>query len=97
MPQNNDWNAKIETATADNALYCLENTMDYGQQKDNETTGVLMKTTYNVVFKNETPAYTGNARDFFVCGSEANKCLLNDVSLSEPANAKILGLKSKII
>ena len=97
MPQNNDWNAKIETATADNALYCLENTMDYGQQKDNETTGVLMKTTYNVVFKNETPAYTGNARDFFVCGSEANKCLLNDVSLSEPTNAKILGLKSKII
>ena len=97
MPEENDWNAKIETTTADNALYCLENTMDYGQQKNDETTGVLMKTTYNVVFKNETPAYTGATRNFFVCGSEANKCLLEDVNLSTPTDGKILGLKSKII
>ena len=83
--------------TTDHALYCLENTMDYDQQNQNQTTGLLLKTTYFVKFDNETPeaTQTTQARSFFVYGDEATKCLWNDVTLS--TSSPIPGLKSLIV
>ena len=69
-PQDPAWNANLATATADNACYCLENTMDYSQQIENRTTGVLIKTKYYTKFKGEDEA---SAKNFFVCGSNATK------------------------
>ena len=85
--------------TTDHALYCLENTMDYDMQDQNQTTGILLKTKYIVRFDGETPEAT-EARSFFVYGDEATKCLWEDVTTStgEPASTgTIKGLKSLII
>ena len=52
------------------ACYCLENTMDFSQQKDDRTTGVLIKTIYLTKFEGEDNA---TAKSFFVCGTSAAK------------------------
>lgn len=63
------WNG-LSTSTASNACYCLENTMDYGQQIQNRTTGVLIKTNYLTKFPGETEA---SAKSFFICGTSSTK------------------------
>lgn len=63
------WNG-LSTSTASNACYCLENTMNYGQQIQNRTTGVLIKTSYLTKFQGETQA---TPKSFFICGTSSTK------------------------
>ena len=72
-PQNTDWNpntADNATDETDYALYCLENTMAVSDQKQNQTTSVVLKTTYKTKFGNQT---TASAQDFFLCGESPLK------------------------
>lgn len=72
-PQAPTWNSNLATtSTTGNACYCLENTMDYNQQMDDRTTGVLIKTDYYTFFQGDA---SGNPqkRSFFVCGTSAAK------------------------
>lgn len=69
-PEEPDWNTKIATGTDDNALYCLENTMDAGQQLNNSTTTVVLRTTYSVKFDGDQSA---KPQDFFICGTNPTK------------------------
>ncbi len=64
------WNLNLATSTADNACYCLENTMNYTEQKDDRTTGVLIKTNYYTKFLGDNEA---TKRTFFVCGTSSTK------------------------
>ena len=64
------WNTKLVADDADNACYCLENTMDYNQQMENRTTGVLIKTKYYTKFLGEQ---TASPKNFFICGTNATK------------------------
>lgn len=64
------WNTKLATSTADNACYCLENTMDYQQQMQNRTTGVLIQTNYLTKFGAEEGP---SAKSFFICGTTSTK------------------------
>lgn len=71
------WNTEAEHGTVSNPLYCFENTMDYGEQKENRTTSVLLKTEYRVKFSSdETPS----ARDFFICGTTPTKYPAADIT-----------------
>lgn len=63
------WNG-LSTSTTSNACYCLENTMNYDQQIQNRTTGVLIKTSYLTKFQGETQA---SAKSFFICGTSSTK------------------------
>ena len=63
----------------DYALYCLENTMDYKNQNQNQTTGVLLKTTYMPKFDGQDKA---EVQDFFICGTSATKYPVNTISSS---------------
>lgn len=72
-----NWNTEAEHSTVSNPLYCFENTMDYGEQKENRTTSVLLKTEYRVKFSSdETPS----ARDFFICGTTPTKYPAADIT-----------------
>lgn len=62
-----DWNKDAEHDNVSSPLYCLENTMNYDQQFKNQTTGVILKTTYLAKIGNEQTATKG---DFFVCGTD---------------------------
>ena len=70
IPEEPDWNTEIATGTDDNALYCLENTMDASQQLNNNTTTVVLKTTYSVKFDGQAEA---KPQDFFICGTNPTK------------------------
>ena len=63
------WNSNTadnETNTdEDYALYCLENTMDYGQQIQDQTTTLVLKTTYYA----NPEATGGDAQNFFMYGT----------------------------
>lgn len=63
------WNG-LSTSTASYACYCLENTMNYDQQIQNRTTGVLIKTNYLTKFTGENQA---SAKSFFICGTSSTK------------------------
>lgn len=63
------WNG-LSTSTASNACYCLENTMNYDQQIQNRTTGVLIQTNYLTKFTGENQA---SAKSFFICGTSSTK------------------------
>lgn len=63
------WNG-LSTSTFQYACYCLENTMNYGQQIQNRTTGVLIKTSYLTKFQGETQA---TPKSFFICGTSSTK------------------------
>ena len=52
--------------TTDNAIYCLENTMNYDQQFKGQTTTVVLNTTYKTKFGNQTDA---TAQDFCIFGT----------------------------
>lgn len=54
------------------ACYCLENTMDFSQQMDDRTTGVLIKTDYYTFFQGDASGKP-QKRSFFVCGTSATK------------------------
>ncbi len=69
------WNG-LSTSTASNACYCLENTMNYDQQIQNRTTGVLIKTSYLTKFQGETQA---SAKSFFICGTSSTKYPQNQI------------------
>lgn len=72
-PTETDWNkntADNSTTKTDHALYCLENTMAVSDQKQNQTTSVVLKTTYKTKFGNQTEA---TAQDFFLCGESPMK------------------------
>ena len=66
----------LSTTTADNACYCLENTMNFTEQKDDRTTGVLIKTNYWTKFGGEDSA---KKRTFFICGTNSTKYPLEQV------------------
>lgn len=69
VPATTAWNG-LSTSTASNACYCLENTMNYDQQIQNRTTGILIKTNYLTQFQGETEA---SAKSFFICGTSSKK------------------------
>ena len=73
-PTDADWNKNTADNTSDAekdyALYCLENTMAVSDQKQNQTTSVVLKTTYKTKFGNQTTAET---QDFFLCGESPLK------------------------
>lgn len=69
------WNG-LSTSTASNACYCLENTMNYEQQIQNRTTGVLIKTNYLTKFQGETEA---TPKSFFICGTSSTKYPQNQI------------------
>lgn len=69
------WNG-LSTSTASNACYCLENTMNYDQQIQNRTTGVLIKTNYLTKFQGETEA---TPKSFFICGTSSTKYPQNQI------------------
>ena len=69
-PTGITWNTNLVTTTADNACYCLENTMNYDQQAKEQTTGVLIKTNYWTKFDGETAA---SKKSFFICGTNSTK------------------------
>ena len=58
------------TVIDEHALYCLENTMDYDHQDQNETTGVLIKTKYLPQFSGQS---SPTEQDFFICGTSSTK------------------------
>ena len=67
------WNAYTydsKTSETDRAIYCLENTMNYDTQSQNETTGILIKTKYLTKFGTQDAA---QEQDFFICGTDATK------------------------
>lgn len=61
-------------------LYCLENTMNYDKQVQNQTTTVLLKTTYKAKLTGDAVA---KAQDFYICGTNPAKysetALLNQI------------------
>lgn len=63
------WNENTSDNTddpnEDYAMYCLENTMDYGQQLQDQTTTLVLKTTYYADPSNTTEG----AQDFFMYGT----------------------------
>lgn len=72
-PTESNWNkntADNSNETTDYALYCLENTMAISDQKQNQTTSVVLKTTYKTKFGSQTEA---TAQDFFLCGESPIK------------------------
>ena len=72
-PTDADWNkntADNATDETDHALYCLENTMAVSDQEQNQTTSVVLKTTYKTKFGNQA---TATAQDFFLCGESPLK------------------------
>ena len=58
-------------------LYCLENTMTFLNQDQNETTGVLIKTIYLPQFAGQNAP---TEQDFFICGANATKYPTNSIS-----------------
>ena len=68
-PADPTWQT-LSTTTADNACYCLENTMNFTEQKDDRTTGVLIKTNYWTKFDGEDEA---SKKTFFICGTSSTK------------------------
>lgn len=73
VPGDGDWNtntADNTTTDTDHALYCLENTMEATNQDKDESTSVLLKTTYLTKFGNQS---TVSDQDFFICGANPIK------------------------
>ncbi len=73
VPEDGDWNtntADNTTTDTDHALYCLENTMEAINQDKDESTSVLLKTTYLTKFGNQA---TVSDQDFFICGANPIK------------------------
>lgn len=73
VPGDDDWNkntADNTTTDTDYALYCLENTMEAIKQDKDESTSVLLKTTYLTKFGNQS---TVSDQDFFICGANPIK------------------------
>ena len=73
VPGDGDWNkntADNKTTDTDYALYCLENTMEATNQDKDESTSVLLKTTYLTKFGNQS---TVSDQDFFICGANPIK------------------------
>lgn len=72
-PSKPDWNPDTSDNNVDgdddHALYCFENTMNYDQQKEGQTTAVLLQTTYKAKFGTQDAA----AQDFFICGANPVK------------------------
>lgn len=76
-PEEPEWNTQLATANTDNACYCLENTMNFTEQKDDRTTGVLIKTNYWTKFDGEDKA---TKKTFFICGTSSTKYPGNQVT-----------------
>lgn len=73
VPGDGDWNkntADNKTTDTDYALYCLENTMEATNQDKDESTSVLLKTTYLTKFGNQAAV---SDQDFFICGANPIK------------------------
>ena len=91
---NIPWNEDIEHTEDEkeisSPLYCLENTMDYNAQTENQTTTVLLKTKYYSKIGNET---TASLETFFICGTDPKKYRWEDQT---DENA-VKGLKSTIV
>ena len=76
-PKEPTWQTQLSTTTADNACYCLENTMNFTEQKDDRTTGVLIRTNYWTKFDGEDEA---TKKTFFICGTSSTKYPGNQVT-----------------
>lgn len=73
IPGDDDWNKETAdnvTTDTDHALYCLENTMAADKQEQDQTTSVLLKTTYLSKFGTQNEASDQN---FFICGASPVK------------------------
>lgn len=82
-PAEPTWNTNTaDNATTENdyALYCLENTMNYDQQKNDRSTTVVLKTQYLTKFGNKQ----ATAQDFFICGTNPTKHPAQDVTVTNP-------------
>lgn len=72
------WTWEVNTNDKDapnnesNPVYCLENTMDYNQMNQNQTTTLFIKTTYYA-----DPSNPDNAQDFFMYGTQEETYLTN--------------------
>lgn len=68
------WNTAMEhqenSVDVSAPLYCLENTMNYDKQVQNQTTTVLLKTTYKAKLTGDA---TAKEQDFYVCGTNPAK------------------------
>lgn len=83
-PAAPSWNPNTaDNATTENdyALYCLENTMNYDQQKNDRSTTVVLKTQYLTKFGDKDEA---EAQDFFICGTNPTKHPAQDVTVTNP-------------
>ena len=73
------WTWEVNTNDKDapnnesNPVYCLENTMDYNQMNQNQTTTLFIKTTYYA-----DPSNPDNAQDFFMYGTQEKTYLTDD-------------------
>lgn len=76
-PKEPTWQTQLSTTTADNACYCLENTMNFTEQKVDRTTGVLIRTNYWTKFDGEDEA---TKKTFFICGTSSTKYPENQVT-----------------
>ena len=95
-PSEPSWNqntADKATATNDYALYCLENTMDYSQQKNDRSTTVVLKTQYLTKFGDGK----ATAQSFFICGTNPTKYPATDVAVTTPEAGTIDGICSYIV
>lgn len=96
-PSEPTWNENTSDnntdVNKDYALYCLENTMDYGQQSNDRSTTVVLKTQYLTKFGDATEA---SAQDFFICGATPTKYPKSDVTVSEPSGT-IDGICSHVV
>lgn len=84
-PEEPAWNTQLATANTDNACYCLENTMNFSEQKDDRTTGVLIKTNYWTKFEGEEDA---SLKSFFICGTSSTKYPEKQVGESDQNHTK---------
>ena len=69
----NDQTSDANTEDNDHALYCLENTMDYGNQNQDQTTTVIIKTKY-AAFPTEKNPYAS----FFMYGAQQKTYNVDD-------------------
>ena len=97
VPGDGDWNtntADNTTTVTDHALYCLENTMDQDHQNKDESTSVLLKTTYLTKFGNQA---TVSYQDFFICGANPIKYPNDNTIDAESGGGKVKDIITYVV
>lgn len=97
VPGDGDWNtntADNTTTDTDHALYCLENTMEATNQDKDESTSVLLKTTYLTKFGNQA---TVSDQDFFICGANPIKYPNDNTIDAESGGGKVKDIITYVV